>query len=155
VTGGSARARLAGLVTGRVDPATLAELATGRLRTQRPAFERALVPRSLAASDCLDDERADLDGRRAELERPDAAAVERLDGRPGVGLRAAQALSAAVGPTVARVPAAQHLAAWAGRWPGHHERAGKRLSGKTRQGNAPRRRALVQAGQAAGRARGT
>jgi transposase len=166
VTGVSARAMLAGLVTGRADPATLADLAKGRLRDKLPALERALVgrfgdhhrylvPRILAAIDFLDGEIADLDGRIAELERPYAEEVERLDGIPGVGLRAAQTLIAEVGPTVDRFPSAQHLAAWAGLCPGNHERAGKRLSGKTRKGNAPLRRTLVQAGHAAGRSRRT
>ena len=44
---------------------------------------------------------------------------------------------------------AQHLASWAGMCPGNRESAGKRLSGKTRKGNAALRRVLVEAGNAA------
>lgn len=144
----------------------MADLAKGRLRAKLPDLERALagrfgahhrylVPRILAAIDFLDAEIADLDERVAELERPFAAAVERLDGIPGVGRRVAETIVAEVGGTVARFPSAQHLASWAGVCPGNHESAGKRLGGKTRKGNKPLRRALVQAAHAAARARQT
>ena len=166
VTGVSARAMLAGLVAGPADPAVLADLAVGRLRDKLPRLERALagrfsdhhrylVPRILAAIDFLDGEIADLDARIAELERPFAEAVDRLDGIPGVGRRVAEVVIAEVGATVDGFPSAQHLASWAGLCPGNHESAGKRLSGKTRKGNSPLCRALVQAAHAAGRARQT
>ena len=166
VTGVAARAMLARLVAGADDPAALADLAVGRLRDTIPALEQALagrfgeqhrylVPRILAAIDCLDPQITDLDARIAELERPFADAVERLDGIPGVGRRVAETVIAEVGGTVDRFPSARHLAAWAGLCPGNHESAGKRLSGKTRKGNQPLRRALVQAAHAAARARQT
>jgi transposase len=43
-----------------------------------------------------------------------------------------------------RFPCAKHLASWAGMWPGHHESAGKRLSGKTRKGSRGLRQVLVE-----------
>jgi transposase len=166
VTGVSARAMLAQLVAGADDPAAVADLAVGRLRDKLPALERALVgrfgehhrylvPRILAAIDFLDGEIADLDARVAELERPFADAVERVDAIPGVGTRVAEVLLAEIGPDAARFPTARHLASWAGLCPGNHESAGKHLSGKTRKGNRAIRRALVQAAHAAGRARRT
>jgi transposase len=166
VTGVSARAMLAGLVGGEAEPTVLADLAVGRLRDKLPRLEQALagrfgdhhrylVPRILAAIDFLDGEIAELDTRIAEAERPFADAVDRLDEIPGVGRRVAETVIAEVGATVDHFPSAQHLASWAGLCPGNHESAGKRLSGKTRRGNHARRRALVQAAQAAGRARQT
>ena len=164
VTGVSARAMLAELVGDAADPAALADLAVGRLRAKLPELERALagrvtahhrypVPRILAAIDFLDAELADLDARVAELERPFADAVARLDGIPGVGRRVAEVLVAEVGPAVDRFPSAKHLASWAGLCPGNHESAGKRLSGTTRKGSRALRRAPVQAAHAAGKAR--
>jgi transposase len=166
VVGVSARAMLAALVAGAADPAALAELARGRLRDKLPALERALtgrltdhhrylIPRILAAIDFLEAELTDLDQRIAELERPFAEAVERLDTIPGVGRRVAEIVLAELGPDLHRFPSAAHLASWAGLCPGNHESGGKRLSGRTRHGNRALRRALVEAAQAAGRARRT
>jgi transposase len=166
VTGVSARAMLARLVAGTDDPAALAALAKGKLRDKLPQLERALVgrfgahhqylvPHILAAIDFLDGEIADLDARIAELERPFADAVDRVDAIPGVGSRVAEVVLAELGPDLARFPTARHLAAWAGLCPGNHESGGKRLSGKTRKGNRALRRVLVQAAHAAGRARRT
>jgi hypothetical protein len=42
-------------------------------------------------------------------------------------------------------PTAQHLASWAALCPGNHESAGKRKSGRTRDGNKWLRRSLCQA----------
>ena len=138
----------------------------GRLREKVPVLRQALagrfgphhqylVPHILATIDYLDGAIADLDTQIAERVRPCEEAVERLDEIPGVGRRVAETVIAEVGATVDCFPTAQHLASWAGLCPGNHESAGKRLSGKTRKGNAPLRRGLVQAAHAAGRARRT
>jgi transposase len=60
-----------------------------------------------------------------------------------------------IGTDMSRFPTADHLAAWAGVAPGNYERAGKRASGKTRQGNQPLGVALNQAAHAAARAKHT
>ena len=54
---------------------------------------------------------------------------------------------------MSRFPTAGHLAAWAGLAPGSHESAGKRLSGKTRQGNRTLRSGLVQSAHVVSRYR--
>jgi transposase len=74
---------------------------------------------------------------------------------PGIGPRAVEAIFAEMGVDMRRFPTAGHLAAWAGVAPGNRESAGKRLSGKTRHGNAALRKALVQAAHGACRAKDT
>jgi transposase len=91
----------------------------------------------------------------AERMRPNAEAVARLDTIPGVGPSLAEALIAAMGTDMSRFPTPAHLASWAGMCPGNHESAGKRRSGKTRQGRPWLRALLVQAAHAGARTRDT
>ena len=76
-------------------------------------------------------------------------AVRIWDSIPGIGGRIAEQLVAEIGADMSRFPSAAHLASWAKLCPGNHESAGKRLSGKTGQGNRWLRSALIQAAHAA------
>ena len=78
-----------------------------------------------------------------------AEAVALWDEIPGIGPRIAEQLVAEIGTDMTRFPSAAHLASWAKLCPGNHESAGKRLSGKTGQGNRWLRSALIQAAHAA------
>jgi transposase len=82
-------------------------------------------------------------------------AVSWLETIPGVARRTAEMRIAEIGTDRTRVPSADHLASWAGVAPGHHESAGKRGSGKTRQGNRFWRTPLVPAAHAAARTKHT
>ena len=62
-------------------------------------------------------------------------------------------LMAEVGTDLQRFPDSEHLSSWAGVCPGHKESAGKRLSGRSRQGNRYVRAALVQAAHGVRRSR--
>jgi transposase len=73
--------------------------------------------------------------------RPFQAEVVRLCTIPGVDRVTAWGL-----PNMEQFPSAAHLAPWAEMCPGNFESAGKRLSGRTRKGNAFLRRHLCQAG---------
>jgi transposase len=72
-----------------------------------------------------------------------------VDAIPGINVRAAQGILAEPGTAMRRFPSDRHLCSWAGMCPGNHESAGKRLSGRTRQGNPYLRTLLVEAAQAA------
>jgi transposase len=80
-----------------------------------------------------------------------AEAVERLDSIPGIGRRVAEVVVAEIGRDMGRFPSGGQLASWAGLTPGHHESAGKRLSGRARKGSPALRVALVEAATAAAR----
>ena len=162
IMGVSGRAMLAALVEGTTDPATLAELARGKLRNKLPALERALSGRvnehhrlllalHLSHIDFLDETIERLNQEIETRLRSVAEVLERLDTIPGVGRRTAEVLVAEVGLEMRCFPSAAHLASWAGMCPGSYESAGKRKGGKTRKGNTWLRRALIEAACAAAR----
>ena len=162
IMGKSGRQMLDQLVAGQTDPAALADLAKGKLRTKIPALERALVGRfgehqrflvgqQLAHIDYLDEVIARLSAEIAERVRPFEDAITRLDAIPGVGRTTAEVIVAELGTDLRRFPTDAHAASWAALCPGHHESAGKRQSGKTRKGNRSLRVALVEAAHAAGK----
>jgi transposase len=162
IMGVSGRASIAAMLQGTTDPATLAELAKGRLRAKRAELERALSGRvsdhhrlllttHLAHVDFLDEEIARLSTEIAARLRPVEDALQRLDTIPGVDRRTAEVLVAEIGTELERFPTAAHLASWAGICPGNHESAGKRRGGRTRKGSTWLRRALIEAASGAAR----
>jgi transposase len=166
IMGKSGRQILAALVAGTTDTAALAELAVGRLREKLLELQRALrgsvaahqrflLGEQLIHIDALDGSIERVSAEIAERLQPNEPELERLVTIPGIARRTAEILLAEVGATVDRFPTAGHLASWAGMCPGNNESAGKRRSGKTRQGNPWLRTALVEVAQAAGRARRT
>ncbi|MEU0664271.1 IS110 family transposase [Streptomyces lavendulocolor] len=74
---------------------------------------------------------------------------------PGISATLAQILIAEVGLDMGRFATAGHLASWAGMCPGNKESGGKRLSGRTRQGDTWLKTALFMAGSTAARGKGT
>lgn len=158
--GASGRAMLWALARGETDPVKLAALAQGKLKEKRLALERALHGRLTAAQRFV---LGELLKRWAELETADARvtqeidqylqarpklarAREILDTIPGLGPRVGEVIVAEIGVEMKEVfPSDAHLASWAGICPGNKASGGKRLSGRTRQGNTYLRAALVQA----------
>jgi transposase len=96
-----------------------------------------------------------LDSKIAELCLPFARALAVLDQIPGVNARIAQIIVAEVGLDMSRFQTAANLASWAGMCPGNRQSAGRSQGGKTRKGNGWLRQALVEAGWAANRSKGT
>jgi len=76
-------------------------------------------------------------------------AIQLVDAIPGINVRAAQGILAETGLNMEQFPSSKHFASWIGVCPGQNESAGKRKSGKTRNGNPALRTLLVQAAHAA------
>jgi transposase len=166
IRGVSARAILQALMNGETDSQALAELARGRRRSKRDRLRQAVVGRLTAHhAFLLSEQLAHLDDLEeaitrvsGEIDRRLAAAREAvalLDPIPGVSQRTAEVLLAELGSDLSRFHSAGHLASWAGMCPGNAQSGGKRLSGKTRKGNAWLRRTLVEVAHVAAKTRDT
>src|SRR6266568_4965789 len=146
VLGVSGRAMLRALLAGERDPATLADLARGRLRNKLPELREALRGRfdahhalllrlALEHVEQLERSIAALDAEVDRVIAPFARARDHLDTITGVGKRAAECIIAEIGVDMGVFPTAGHLASWAGRCPGNNVTGGKRRSGKPTKGN--------------------
>jgi transposase len=144
------------IIAGQDDPEQLAKLARGKLKSKIPELEQALEGRvrdhhRFLLGEFLDEWEA-LGDRIARLEaeidrqvRPFEPAVTLWQTIPGVDRVTACNLVAEVGVDMNPFPTARQLALWAALCPGNHESAGKRKSGRTRDGNKWLRRSLCQA----------
>jgi transposase len=166
VLGVSGRAMLAELVAGHDDPAALAKLVRGRMRSKQSQLQEALEGRvrphhrlllktHLELVDQLNAAIAALTAEIEERMRPFAELRERLDGITGIGPAVATVFIAEMGVDMTRWPTPGHAASWTGLCPGQHESAGKHRSGRTRKGNRWLKEAFVQAAWAATRANQT
>jgi transposase len=146
VLGKSGRDMLEAILAGEGDPSTLAELARGRLRAKLPLLRQALDGRIqpvqrlvlrhlLDQIDFLEGQVAQVTVEIEEQLAPMAEAVALLETIPCVGHTAATTIVAELGTDMDRFPSAKHLASWAGLCPGNKQSAGKRLGGKTTNGN--------------------
>ena len=160
IMGKSGRDMLDALVTGTSDPDVLANLARRQMRKKIPALREALeghfdshhalwVGAILAHIDFLDEQIDRLSDAIEEQIRPFAAAVELLCTVVGIQHRGAQCIIAEIGADMSRFASARHLASWAGQCPGNDQSAGKRRSGKTRNGSKWLDFALEEAAMAA------
>jgi transposase len=160
VMGKSGRDMLDTLVAGTTDPEVLAQLARRQMRKKIPALREALeghfdshhalwVGAILAHIDFLDEQIDRLSDAIEEQLRPFAPAVELLCSVVGIQARGAQCILAEIGVEMSRFASARHLASWAGQCPGNDQSAGKRRSGKTRNGSKWLDFALEEAAMAA------
>jgi transposase len=166
IMGVSGRAILAAMLDGATDPVALADLARGRLRAKLPALQQALagrfrphqaflVTQILAKIDFLEEAIARLTGEIDRQVAPFEPVLARLATIPGVARTNAVTILVETTGDMSHFATAAHLCSWAAMCPGQEESAGKRRSGKTRDGNRYLRGALIEAGWACTRARGT
>lgn len=160
--GVSGRLMLEAIIAGGEDPEKLAQLARGRLKGKIPQLQQALQGRvrehhRFLLAEYLDEWDA-LEARIGRVESeidahilPFESAVTLWQTLPGIDRVTACSLVAEIGVDMNQFPTAQHLASWAALCPGNHESAGKRKSGKTRDGNKWLRRSLCQAAWAGAR----
>jgi transposase len=164
ILGKSGRDMLDALVRGTTDPQVLADLARRQMRRKIPALREALEGRFdahhalwvgaiLAHVDFLDEQIDRLSDAIEEQIRPFAPAVELLCTTTGIQRRGAESVIGEIGADMTAFATARHLASWAGQCPGNDQSAGKRRSGKTRNGSKWLDYALEEAAMAAIRVR--
>jgi transposase len=140
--GVSARLMLQALIEARDEPAAMAALAIGRMRTKIDQLTEALTGRfndhhrfmvtfRLKRIDAATADLAELDTRIDALIVRDL-----LLSIPGLGRHGAEELLAEIGPDMTVFNTPEQLAAWAGVAPGSHESAGKRKNAKPDAGTA-------------------
>jgi transposase len=161
--GVSGRAMMAALIAGERDPAVLAGLARGSMRSKTARLNEALTGRftdhhaflltqMLHRVDAITADIATVQDRIEVQIAPFASAVARLDEIPGVGITAAQTIIAEVGLDMSRFPTPAHLASWARFAPGVSESAGrKKGNAGTGHGNRYLARVLGEAAVGASR----
>jgi transposase len=166
VMGVSGRAMIDALIAGTTDPATLADLARGRLRRKLPALREALrgrfrphhaflVGQILAKIDFLDEAMTELTHAIDGLLVPFETTLAHLDTIPGVNRTTATTILAETGGDMSRFPSAGNLCSWGGVCPGQNESAGKRRPARRRKGNPYLCHALVESALAVTRAKNT
>jgi transposase len=161
--GVSGRAMMAALIAGERDPAVLAEMARGSMRSKTARLTEALTGRftehhaflltqMLNRVDAITADiatvQARIEGQLGEL----APVVDRLDAIPGLGPVAAQMILAEIGTDMTRFPTPAHMASWARFAPGVSESAGrKKGNAGTGHGNHYLARVLGEVAVSAGR----
>jgi len=158
ILGVSGRSMLQALIAGKQQPAEMAELARGRLKTKIPQLKlvlegrvtehhRFMLEKLLEHLNHLEEQIAQFDRRVEELLRPFLTSEQhrKLDAIPGINRRTIENVIAEIGSDMSRFASDRHLASWAGLCPGNEESAGKRKRSRTRPGNRWIRRAFAEA----------
>lgn len=166
VFGVSGKLMLRALIEGRESPNQMAELAKKGLRKKIPALRlaleghlkehhRFLLTLQLDRLERFDDDIARIETRVTEQLKPFAAEHRLLMQIPGVDWVVAASIIAEIGIDMTIFRSIKQVTAWAGVCPGNHESAGKRRNVSVRKGNVHLKPVLMQAANAAARAKGT
>ena len=154
------------ICNGVEDPAVLAAMAKGHMRSKTEELKRALkglvAPHQKmilkAMLDHIDQLNVLINDLDAEIENrmsQDVDLVEALDEITGVGKISAQTIIAEIGTDMERFPTAENLASWACMCPETKESAGKKKPSKTKKANSTLKKTLVQCGRAAANCKDT
>lgn len=167
VLGVSGRKMIQAIIDGKLGAEQMADLAVQKLRKKIPELREALsgkvtthhrfmLRQLMQHVKHLEQQIEAYDLQIEAVMSPlEHSAVTMLDEMPGIDVRAAQNIIAEIGTDMSRFPSAGHLASWAGMCPGNNASAGKRKSGKTREGNRWLKRTLMQCAWAGARTRGS
>jgi len=160
IVGVSGRAMIRAMSQGESDPAKLAALSRGRLKTdfaqlvealdgQLNDNQRWLLKHLLVQVESLENEIAAYSERIKEQMLPYQKQLERLDTIGGVGRLSAENLLAEIGPDMSPFPTDENLVSWGALCPGKEKSGGKNRSSRTPKGNVWLKRALTEAAWAA------
>jgi transposase len=166
VFGVSGQLMLKALLEGKASPQEMAQLAKRRLRKRiadlEPALEGKLEPHhrfllklQLGRLQAIEEDLATLERHIQEKLQPYAAQFALLQEIPGVDWTLAAVIIAELGVDMSVFQSVSQLASWAGVCPGTNESAGKRKSSRVPKGNVYLKTGLVEAANAASRAKGT
>jgi len=166
VFGVSGRLMLRAMIAGKASAKEMADLAKGLLRKKIPQLELALEGRleehhrfllklQLDRLEAAEKDLAILERRIQEKLNPYVAQLTLLQEIPGVDWTLAAVIIAELGVDMSVFPTVTQLTSWAGMCPGNNESAGKRKSGRIPKGNVYLKTALVEAANAAAKAKGT
>jgi transposase len=157
---------LEALVEGKATVQEMAELAKRKLRKKIPELELALEGKveehhrfllsvQLRRLQAVDEDLAVLEERIQEKLKPYAAQLTLLDEIPGVDRTLAAGIIAEMGVDMNVFGTVSQLASWVGICPGNNESGGKRKSSRIPKGNVYLKTTLVEAANAAAKAKGT
>lgn len=155
VLGVSGRAMIRAMIEGQSDPASLAGLAKGRLKSKHAELVESLGGRLTDQQRWVMAELwKQLEFLEAEISRYDEQIRERMSKHEEtlerlmtidlIQRRSAENLLAEIGPDMTPFPSDDQLVSWSGLCPGSNESAGKNRSGKTPKGNQWLRRVLLE-----------
>jgi len=139
--GVSAGKMIRAIISGNVDPVSLADLAVGRLKSKKDLLRDALqwhfrnhhgfmIQASLDHIEYMEKVVASLDQQINEKLKDYNRERELLESIPAVKEQGSASILAEIGADMSVFPSADHISAWAGMSPGNNENAGKKKAAK-------------------------
>ena len=154
------------IANGKTDPAVLAHMARGTMKSKIDELQKALtgliqphqqmlLHSMLDHIDFLTQQINMLDVEIKNRLEDKQIIIDTLDEITGIGEGTAQVIVSEIGSNMSQFPSSNHLSAWAGMSPSQNESAGKRKRGKTRKGNSTLKKTVIQSARSAARSKNT